>query len=66
MIETRHYQCPSCDTVDSLEPVESEGRGVIVYVCTSCAKRCRINAYGEIVHVPDRRDVSGTMMHDDG
>lgn len=48
--------CPHCREAGTLEPLRSEGRGIIVYECSCCSKRCRVNAGGEIVHVPDRSD----------
>lgn len=43
--------CPhrGCDANQTLEAVESEGRGVKVCVCNCCGKTCRVNADGEVI-----------------
>ncbi len=42
--------CPSCDARATLNAVHSEGKGILVCVCSCCGKQCRVNEFGEIVH----------------
>jgi hypothetical protein len=56
--------CACCDAVASLTAVRVEPRGVRVCFCTVCAKTCRVNAAGAIIHLPDVRDISGNVMYE--
>ena len=42
--------CPSCDASATLDAVHSEGRGIIVCICSCCGKQCRVNADNKVVH----------------
>lgn len=57
--------CPHCDADATLSAVRVEVRGVVVAECSCCGKTCRVRD-GTVVHVPDRRDINGTMMYDEG
>ncbi len=56
-------QCPYCDAADTLKAERVEGNGVFVCVCTCCAKQCRVNADGVVIH-SDKRDLGGIVMTD--
>lgn len=58
---------PGCGHLETTLTVERiEPKGVRVCSCSCCGQRCRVNADGAVVHVPDRRDVSGNEMFEDG
>lgn len=54
--------CPSCDSASTLEAERSEGYGVRVCWCSSCGKKCRVNADGQVVHQEPVTDISGNQM----
>lgn len=54
--------CPHCDAANTLEAERAEPRGVRVCWCSCCGQRCRVDADGAVVHVPDVRDVQGHMI----
>lgn len=60
----RKPDCPQCDASDTLEPERSEGRGVMVCVCSCCAAVVRVNADGAIVHAEPVTDLRGRVMTD--
>lgn len=56
-------ECPFCDADNTLTPVASDGKGVIVAECSCCSRRCRVNAEGVIVWpVKVETDVSGNLI----
>ena len=54
--------CPHCSAANTLTKVRVEPNGVLVCLCSCCAKLCRVNAEGAVIHTPDKRDVNGTVM----
>lgn len=41
--------CPSCDTVKSLEKVRADGNGLVWCHCTACSKLCLVKD-GRVIH----------------
>ena len=56
--------CIFCDANQSLQAERVEPNGVLVCLCSCCAKQCRVNADGLVIHTPDARDASGRQMFD--
>ena len=57
--------CPhGCDAANTLEVERIEPRGIRVCVCTCCARVCRVNTTGQVVHraTPAVIDVNGVPM----
>lgn len=57
--------CPHCESAGTLEGVDTEARGVIVCVCSSCSKRCRVSPSGAVIHPVPEADIHGTLMDKD-
>lgn len=56
--------CPHCKS-PALEAVGVESRGVRVCVCECCARGCRVNTTGAVVHVPSKLDTGGNVIYPD-